>query len=135
MPYKYELSALKKEAEADKANDDNIVRHEWPRNYVDAIVSEAQCGKHLLIPSDTYVLAMLRVKNMPYAICHPERRAKDEYHRRYLSRGNTENFTDIFIGRWDAFMNALENDGYGLHIVLKPGEYLSDVFQKCIAEA
>jgi hypothetical protein len=128
MPYKYELNELPgDETEAEKANPDNVLRMEWPFNYVDAIKAEMREGKHLLIPTDYYVMMMLRVKNMPYVVCYPERSAKDEYLRRYLQRGNTVEFTDIFIGRWDKFLDGFESDRYGRHIILKPGEFLSDV--------
>jgi hypothetical protein len=129
MPYKYELSEICAESEGGKANPANVLRYEWPYNYIDALVSETQSGKHLLIPSDVIVLMMLRIKNIPYVVCYPERSAREEYRRRFVERGNTADFTDVFIGRWDRFMDDLENDDYGRHVVLKPGEYLCDVFE------
>jgi hypothetical protein len=47
-----------------------------------------------------------------------------------LKEGYTlESFLDVFIGYWDHWMNAFERDTYGARIILKPGQYLSDVFE------
>ena len=83
--------------------------------------------KHILIPTDLFVLALLREKNIPYILCYPQRNAKDIYHRRFLSRGNPEQFIDIFIGNWDKYISAFERDTFGRHVILKPNEFLSDV--------
>jgi hypothetical protein len=127
MPYKYELTG-DNESEAGKANPDNILRDDWPHNYVGAIIAAMDVGKHLLIPSDSYVLALLQMKSIPYILCYPKREAKDEYRRRFAERGNTQEFLDIFIDRWDRFMDSFEQDTYGNHLILEPTAYLSDVF-------
>jgi len=116
------------ESEAGKANPDNVIRDGWPYNYVAAIEAEMKGGKHLIIPSDIFVLTLLRAKNIPYILCYPERSAKEEYRRRFTKRGNTQEFIDIFIGRWDRFIDSFEQDDYGKHLVLEPAAYLSDVF-------
>ena len=67
---------------------------------------------------------------MPYILCYPEVGIKDEYEKRYLQRGNTEDFIDIFIGSWEGFMESLQCDIYGTHIVLSKKEYLLDVKEK-----
>jgi hypothetical protein len=127
MPYKYELPEHGGAGEAGKANPDHVLRDDWPYNYADAIQMAAHAGKHLLIPSDLSVLMLLQIKGAPYTICYPQRSAKDEYLRRYRARGNTQAFMDIFIGRWDRFLDALERDLFGRHVVLRPHEYLADV--------
>lgn len=127
MPYKYELSG-EDESEACKANPGNIMREDWPHNYVAAIETAMSGGKHLIIPSNVFVLMLLRTKNIPYILCYPQRSAKEEYRRRFIERGNTQDFLDIFIGRWDRFMDSFEQDDYGKHLILEPTAYLSDVF-------
>ena len=73
MPYKYILEETGDCREAVKANPDNIMRDEWPFNYVSAIESEMKTHKHILIPTDLFVLALLREENIPYILCHPRR--------------------------------------------------------------
>ena len=134
MPYKYYLTEsgeefIQSEAEASKANFDNIMQEDWPDNYVEAI-KKAMCDdKILLIPSVRYVLARLREENIPYYLCYPQRDAKEIYRMRYISRGNSEDFLYIFIDGWDRFMDALEGDTYGCHIILQPHQFLADVVE------
>ena len=130
MPYKYDLPECGDESEACKANPDNIMSDDWPYNYVAAIEAEMNGTRHLIIPSDVFVLMMLRAKNIPYVLCYPKREAKEEYRRRFIERGSTQEFIDIFIGRWDQFIDSFEQDDYGKHIILEPNAYLSDVFGK-----
>ena len=130
MPYKYALDQDCKSNEASKANPDHILNYDWPFNYVEAIKHNLSNGKILLIPSDKIVLLLLQNKGLQYTLCYPERNAKKIYQKRFLDRGNANDFIDIFIGRWDMFIDSLEQDSYGNHIVLKPNEFLSDVINE-----
>jgi hypothetical protein len=127
MPYKYEHDDEEKDYEASKANLDYIMRDDWPLNYVSAIKRNMSNDKMLLIPSDYLVLMFLRSEKIPYTLCYPHKDAKEAYLKRFMDRGNTQEFIDIFIGRWNDFIEGLEKDSYGRHIVLKPHQYLSDV--------
>jgi len=127
MPYKNYLDDEAENNEKGKANPDNILRLEWPLNYVNAIVENDDKNRILLIPSDCYVLLSLQCLKIPYTLCYPQRKAKKVYHKRFIKRGNTKDFIDIFIGGWDKFMDGLENDSYGRHVVLKLNQFLSDV--------
>lgn len=46
---------------------------------------------------------------------------KDEYRKRFLERGNTQNFLDVFIWRWDLFMDHLEPDPCEQKVILSCG--------------
>ena len=128
MPYKYHLDDDKEaDYEACKANPDHDLQDDWPENYIDAIKQNLSRNKILLIPSDWRVLALLKNEGIQYTLCYPKRDAKEIYHNRFITRGNTEVFIDIFIGGWDGFINSLESDRYGHHIVLESDQYLSDV--------
>jgi len=127
MPYKYFLPEIKEkylEGESAKADPNLEMNPEYPQNYVSAILECMDKYKYLVIPSDGLVLARLRDYDVPYILCYPEIRAKEGYQKRYLQRGNTEDFMDVFIGGWDEFMQSLRNDNYGIHIVLTDKEYL-----------
>jgi hypothetical protein len=127
MPYKYERNETKRFSEADKADPNLDFIFGWEKNYVEAIKRNMSDDKILLIPLDFRVLSLLRKDSIPYLLCYPEREAKEEYHKRFIERGNSENFIDIFIGRWDNFLDSLESDSYGKHIVLDSDLFLSDV--------
>ena len=128
MPYKYYLSPDNDNGEASKGNPYNVMREEWPHNYVEAIEAASDEGKILLIPSDSQALALLREDNIPYTLCYPQRNAKEICRRRFIDRGNTDDFLSIFIGGWDLYIGKLETIEAERRIVLEPYQFLSDVF-------
>jgi hypothetical protein len=130
MPYKYYLPEQEGEVdETCKANFDNVMRDEWPHNYVEAIKKtlEDDDEKILIIPSDSWVLRLLREENIEYSLCYPVREAKEVYRQRYIDRGNTEDFLYVFIDGWERFMDKLESDPTIYRYVMEPHQYLSDV--------
>ena len=58
MPYKYHLEPGQADGESGKANPDNVMRHEWPRNYVQELIKMGGSEKIILIPPDIFVLAL-----------------------------------------------------------------------------
>jgi len=130
MPYKYLFGQDNECNEASKANPDNIIQDDWPSNYVHAIKRALDDDdKIILIPTDLLILSLLKSEKLPYTIVYPQRDAKKIYRERFLKRGNTKEFIDIFIGRWDRFLDCLEKDTYGFHIVLQPNQFLGDVVE------
>jgi hypothetical protein len=127
MPYKYYLPENGEDTESVKADPDLTMREEWPLNYVSAIKEALEGGKILLIPPAWNVLIRLEMERIPYILCYPRRDAKEVYRQRYITRGNSEAFLSIFIDGWDKFMDTMEADTYGRHIVLEPHEFLGDV--------
>jgi hypothetical protein len=127
MPYKYALTENTSCDESSKANPENILHNNWPLNYFSVIKQNLESGKLLLIPSDLLILELLRKEKLHYCLCYPKKNAKEIYRERYIKRGNTTEFIDIFIGKWDKFMDSFENDSYGQHIVLQPDQFISDV--------
>ena len=131
MPYKYILSSDfdENESESCKANFDNVLDPNFPANYLGAIKKKLEeCDQVLLVPPDWRLLHLLREEDIPYLICYPENteEAKEAYRKRFVDRGNTDDFLDVFIGRWDDFMDTLENDKYGKHIIMKADAFLLD---------
>ena len=127
MPYKYYLPpADESDFEACKANPSYMMREEWPGNYIKAIANEMHRHRYLLIPSDRMVLEGLHSLDIPYILAYPQAKAKPVYEARYKGRGNTKDFLDIFIGRWDSFMSSLQGDRNGIPVVLGEDEFLME---------
>ena len=126
MPYKYLIDPAIPFDESNKANHDLDMNPDWPYNYVNAIM-ECPQDKIILIPSDSFVLYLLSVVNIPYYLCYPSWFSKRIYRKRFIKRGNSQEFLSIFIGKWKYFMRSFRNDTYGKHIKLRPHQYLSDV--------
>jgi len=88
-----------------------------------------------MIVPDSMVLERLRRNGIPYVLAYPERRCKDEYKDRFIRRGNTDEFLNIFIHGWDRFMDSYENTYCTSRLVLKSGEFLTLDMLKAIAAA
>jgi hypothetical protein len=127
MPYKYFLDYNGDDGESGKANPDNVMRPDWPFNYVAAIQEILSEDKFILIPSDIRVLKMLRADAVSYVLVYPRRDAKGAYRKRFIDRGNTDAFISVFIGHWEYFLDTLEKDPSERHIVLQPHQFISDV--------
>lgn len=134
MPYKYknyaQIANCCVEGEAIKAHTSLELRRDWRKCYYQALMDTYRRypGEILVIPTDSGILCQLEQDAIPYTVVYPNRSLKEEYRQRYLARGNTESFIDIFIGDWDMWMD-LVRDNNGTHIEIQSGEYLSDVIQ------
>ena len=97
---------------------------DFPANYI-AHINETP-GPILASTHDT-VLAALASAKVPFILCYPSRECLEEYVGRYIDRGSAPKFIDLIRENWDAWLEALEkNQAATWHIVLGPGEYLSD---------
>ena len=101
----------------------------WEFSYLEAILEYHRQNPqdYLVIPSVARVLRCLGQAGVPYVLCYPETGARQEYLRRFKSRGNSPDFIDIFIGDWDNWMESLRKDSCGIHIEMKPHQYLLDL--------
>lgn len=100
----------------------------FPDNYITAILEEEQKHKYVLIPTINTVMERLYEEyKIPYIVCYPQMDLKKEYERRYMARGNTGDFLEIFIGQWEDRIQSLVKDRNGTHIRLRRGKFLTDV--------
>lgn len=134
MPFKYEnysqIANCCAEGESIKAHESLELRYDWRDFYYQALMDtyHRYPGEILVIPTDRSILRRLEQDTLPYTVVYPSRSLKEEYCQRYLARGNTDSFLDVFIGGWDMWMESIR-DNNGSHIELQSGEFLSDVIQ------
>ena len=128
MPYSWILPGRKEEGEKLKAAP-YLLRHPaYPGNYLAAILEAEARYEYVLIPSSLAVLNHLYTEyEIPYLLCYPGIECKEEYKQRYVARGNSEDFTDIFTEQWEERITALENDENGIHFRLARGQFLTDI--------
>lgn len=113
MPFKYsnfdKLLASGRPVESFKASLELNFIFGWEASYRDAILDYHRQNPqdYLVIPSVARVLEDLGQAGVPYVLCYPETGARQEYLRRFKSRGNSPDFIDIFIGGWDNWMESL----------------------------
>lgn len=132
MPYKYinlkEISDSYND-ETIKAASELILNPNWRYEYYDNFLSlcKAESNKIILIPTDIQIMSWLYCDNLPFTLVFPAYELKDEYRNRYLKRGNTDDFIEVFIGNWDYWIDMLKKQKGCKKVVLKTNEFLSDV--------
>jgi len=132
MPFKYsnfyEVSSQLGESEDIKANEKLELRDNWELYYYWAIKYLVYyCPeKYIVIPTINSIMDFLEADGIPYTIVYPNTELKDEYEQRYLERGNSQSFMDVFIGQWEYRLESLV-ERKCKKIVLESHQYLSDV--------
>ena len=132
MPYKYsnldEISS-KYNGEKIKASPELKLNPNWRYEYYDKLISlfKSEFEKIIVIPTDIRIMEWLEEDGIPFTVVYPAIDLKEEYRNRYISRGNNEDFINVFIGDWDWWISMLKSQQGCDKIELKANEYLSDV--------
>lgn len=139
MPYKYSnFNEIfnKYNAEGVKAAPELILKPDWRYEYYDKLISlyKSEPDKIILIPSDIQIMTWLEGNDIPFTLVFPAYELKEEYRSRFLKRGNTEDFLDVFIADWEYWINMLKSRKGCAKIELKANEFLSDVISRKGAE-
>ena len=132
MPFKYEnFNERYAEcgAESVKADYDLILKTDWRYEYYDALLKtqEEYPDEIIVIPPDRYIMRWLVAECIPFTLVYPCMEAKEEYRKRFVERGNTEDFLDVFIGEWDSWIEMMQEQEADVKIELQPNQFLSDV--------
>ncbi len=105
----------------------------WPQNFIDHAVTEYTKGDYDAILMSAYVELLPAIAaSVPLTYVYPSLEMKDEFETRYRRRGNSQWFIDLLIGNFDTWINALMAMD-GDHVILKPGQYLTDVLPGMLA--
>ena len=101
----------------------------FPANYLDHIKKAAPVYDYVLVSSHQAVREGMMRMNLPFLLVYPSIDQKSEYWMRYAERGSPQAFMDLMDREWDNFIQSCEEtaDLFVRHIVLKPGQYLSDL--------
>lgn len=100
----------------------------YPDNYILEILKAEREYRYVLIPTNAGILRQLRETYGRNAIlCYPTPEQKSDYRERFLARGNSSDFLDIFIDNFEEFLSPFWNrEVPGYHLPLLPGEFLLD---------
>jgi hypothetical protein len=99
----------------------------FPQNYIEHIKSNIGIADLILVSSHKEVRDALVENGIDFTLVYPNRQIKDEYIKRYIDRGNNENFVNLLQNNWDNWMNELDEQTGCEKIELNSGQYLSDV--------
>lgn len=131
MPYKWILPPVDKaplELESEKGALYHLHDPRYPDNYIAAILRAEREHQFVVIPTDMAVVRRLQEDyDRKVVLCYPEDSCKEEYRERFVARGNSESFLEIFIDGWDRFLRPVRENERGVHIVMGSGEYLMDL--------
>ena len=134
MPFKYEnYDAISKQhpGENIKAHPDLVLKTDWRYDYYDALIKtqEKYPDEIIVIPTDLEIMDWLERDNIEYTLVYPSYWAQEEYRKRFIDRGNTEEFIDAFINDWDYWIKSLSTRCEPQIIELKAHQHLSDVIE------
>lgn len=136
VPYKYQFPKEYKEedfTECDKGCIECPLDDTYPEKYVADVLKNCGCYNHILIPSDNRVMNVLEAQKVEFVLCYPERCLKEEYRKRYQTKGNTEEFMRIFVDRWDAWIDSFERRSCKKY-VMQQRKFLKEIIEKYMIE-
>ncbi|MBR1496549.1 MAG: hypothetical protein IJ617_02860 [Oscillospiraceae bacterium] len=99
----------------------------FPDNYIVEILKAERKYDYVLIPTSNEVVRRLQKEyGRKVLLCYPTDDLKAEYRERFLRRGNSESFLELFVECWDGFLGPIKENKDGVHIPLGSGIYLTD---------
>lgn len=133
MPYARILPIEKEETnrkfEMEKAAEYHVDNPIYPYNMIAEVLELEKQYKYVIIPTVQRAIDILQKEyGRSIILCYPEDDLEEEYRERYLQRGNTEEFCEIFIDGMKCFLEGLKENKEAYHLRLKSGEYLTDKF-------
>lgn len=131
MPCKWILPPTGKigaELEGEKGALHRLADPRSPYNYLAEVLKAERVSRFVLIPTDLTIIRHLREDHgRKVVLCYPGEDCREEYRARFVARGNSESFLELFIDGWDGFLEPVRDYSQGVHIVMGPGEYLTDL--------
>lgn len=107
-------------------------KDEFPANYIAHIREIAPKNDVTLVSSHFEVRDELEEQGFNFVLVYPTADQKDDYMLRYMNRGSPKAFLDLMYTNWDKFLESCAQQQGCLHVVLQPGQYLSDVIDDIV---
>ena len=103
----------------------------FPDNYIVVILKAERTNDYVLIPTSNEVVRRLQEEyGRKVLLCYPTDDLRAEYRERFLQRGNSESFLELFVECWDGFLGPIKENKDGVHIPLGSGMYLTDLKER-----
>ena len=113
------------DSELIKGTENRELNPNWPNNYLEAILSNMQRYKYVLIVQGEDVRDLLDEHSIDYTLAFPSPQSKSEYVERYRTRGNNEKFINIIEKSFDLWIGNLQKSPHK-KIIIRPGHTLED---------
>lgn len=129
MPYAWILpdEDPNKNYELEKAAKYHVRNPLFPCNMLKAILEAEQKHDVVIIPTVNAIIDILQERYArKIVLCYPNDGLEEEYRTRYIKRGNSDDFLELFADHMQLFIEPLQINAKAHHIVLQRGEYLVD---------
>lgn len=101
----------------------------FPENYIEHIKSWREHTDYILVSSHKEVREALQKEGIHFKLVYPSRDQKQDYIKRYKERGSSDAFIKLIDMNFDNWINEMAVQRFGEHVILKKGQYLSDVIR------
>lgn len=99
----------------------------FPTNYIEDIKKHVDSTHIILVSCHIPVIKALVAQGFEPILVYPEQKLLPEYQKRYKSRQDPQPFINLLSKNWDMFLDELQKQNSCKHIILKKGQYISDV--------
>lgn len=101
----------------------------FPENYIEHIKQKIEEGySRICISSHKEVREALVKNELSFILAYPSKELKEEYLGRYRKRENSDKFIQLLSDNWDNWIDECSAQVGCSHIVLKKGQFISDIF-------
>lgn len=102
----------------------------WEKIYCDLIEALVDKYDYIFISAHQVVIDEMISRGNDFFIVYPKKYCKDEYRQRFIDRGDSREYVEKFMKKWEMFIDMLDNVNYSKKITLRCGQYLSDVLNR-----
>lgn len=107
--------------------DGKVRNHDFPANYIEDIKKHIGLYQTILVSCHIPIVKALVEQGLEPILIYPEQKSLVEYQMRYKNRHDAQPFIDLLSKNWDMFLSELQKQNGCKHIVLKEGQYISNV--------
>ncbi len=108
-------------------SDGKVHNDRFPANYIEDIKKHVGSKRIVLVSCHIPVIKALVAEGFEPILIYPEQKLLPEYRTRYKARRDSQPFIDLLSRNWDMFLQELQKQRGCEHIVLKEGQYISDI--------
>lgn len=91
-------------------------------------------GKLVLTSAHPEVINELVQRDIDVVLVYPDESQAEEYRQQYISQGNKGQTLELLTSNFDLWIKNARAQFGCRHIVLQPGQYLSDVLPQILVE-
>lgn len=112
---------------------EGVINRSWPDNYIKEILETNSNVDVLMTSLHPVTIDTLVDKGYQPVVVYPSLDMKEEFLQRYRERGSCDEFVATLTKNFELFVQRAISQKGCTHIILEPGQYLTDIFQKILS--